>query len=62
MPTAHLRGVGMASESYCALNAWPVTPALSSAMLESTTIQAVGTRKIVQFTILADVRMPGGAS
>lgn len=39
-----------------------VTPALSSAMLESTTIQAVGTRKIVQFTILADVRMPGGAS
>lgn len=30
VPTAHLRGAGMASESYCALNARPVMPALSA--------------------------------
>lgn len=39
-----------------------VTPALSSATLQSTTVQVVGTRKIVQFTILANVRTSGSAS
>jgi Tfp pilus assembly protein PilN len=39
-----------------------VTPALLSATLQSTSVQAVGTRKIVQFTILAEVRTAGSAS
>jgi Tfp pilus assembly protein PilN len=39
-----------------------VTPAIESVTLQSTNIQAVGARKIVQFTILANVRTAGSPS
>lgn len=39
-----------------------VTPSLTNVRLQSSTAQTTGTRKIVQFTILVDVRTNEGAS
>ncbi len=38
-----------------------VTPALTNVRLQSSTVQPVGARKIVQFTIMADIRTAGSA-
>jgi Tfp pilus assembly protein PilN len=39
-----------------------VLPDLTNVQLQSSTLAPVGTQSIVQFTILADVRPPGGAA
>jgi Tfp pilus assembly protein PilN len=39
-----------------------VLPDLTNVQLQSSTLARVGTQSIVQFTILADVRPPGGAA
>ena len=39
-----------------------VTPALTNVRLQSSTVQPIGARKIVQFTIMADLRTAGSPS
>jgi Tfp pilus assembly protein PilN len=38
-----------------------VTPALTNVRLQSSTVQPIGARRIVQFTIMADIRTAGSA-